>query len=142
MFQRDILQFYVGESEMKRFVIPVSFLNEASFQELLSQAVGEFGFHRPMGGLTIPCRDETLVDIASRLSTAWCTASSSVDKFSRHIHKYNFLPFLKDDIFFFPWIYSSTLLNVQYSDSSSYKKHTVLLLLIIIHIFQHSNLFM
>ncbi|KAK4477183.1 hypothetical protein RD792_016396 [Penstemon davidsonii] len=29
---------YVGEEEKRRFVIPVSFLNEPSFQELLCQA--------------------------------------------------------------------------------------------------------
>ncbi|RHN71359.1 putative small auxin-up RNA [Medicago truncatula] len=32
---------------MKRFLIPVSFLNEPLFQELLSQAEEEFGYCHP-----------------------------------------------------------------------------------------------
>ena len=59
---------YVGEHEKKRFVIPISFLNEPSFKDLLSQAEEEFGFDHPMGGLTIPCAEEILVDLTSRLS--------------------------------------------------------------------------
>ncbi|CAB4319522.1 unnamed protein product [Prunus armeniaca] len=47
---------YVGESEKQRFVVPISFLNQPAFQELLSEAEEEFGFDHPMGGLTIPCR--------------------------------------------------------------------------------------
>ncbi|RDX69864.1 hypothetical protein CR513_50966, partial [Mucuna pruriens] len=42
------LAVYVGE-KMKRFVIPVSYLNQPSFQHLLSQAVEEFGNDHPMG---------------------------------------------------------------------------------------------
>ncbi|KAF7841130.1 Auxin-induced protein 15A [Senna tora] len=48
---------YVGE-KMKRFVIPISYLNQPSFQDLLNQAEEEFGFEHPMGGLTIPCRED------------------------------------------------------------------------------------
>ncbi|KAI3446204.1 hypothetical protein Pfo_002869 [Paulownia fortunei] len=59
---------YVGESERKRFVIPVSYLNHPSFQDLLCQAEEEFGFHHPMGGLTIPCSEELFIDLTSRLS--------------------------------------------------------------------------
>ncbi|EYU35268.1 hypothetical protein MIMGU_mgv1a021605mg [Erythranthe guttata] len=62
------LAVYVGENEMKRFVIPLSYLNHPSFQELLFQAEQEFGFHHPMGGLTIPCREDLFVDLTSRLS--------------------------------------------------------------------------
>ncbi|KAH7851144.1 hypothetical protein Vadar_007768 [Vaccinium darrowii] len=58
---------YVGESEKKRFVIPISYLNNSSFQDLLSQSEEEFGFFHPMGGLTIPCKEEIFVDLASRL---------------------------------------------------------------------------
>ncbi|KAK7341400.1 hypothetical protein VNO80_24329 [Phaseolus coccineus] len=60
------LAVYVGE-KMKRFVIPVSYLNQPSFQDLLSQAVEEFGYDHPMGGLTIPCREDLFLDITSRL---------------------------------------------------------------------------
>ncbi|CAL5399638.1 unnamed protein product [Camellia sinensis] len=40
---------YVGERERKRFVIPISYLNQPSFQDLSSQAEEEFGFNHPMG---------------------------------------------------------------------------------------------
>ncbi|KAM7273971.1 hypothetical protein ACFE04_028635 [Oxalis oulophora] len=50
---KGCLAVYVGETEKKRFVIPISFLNEPAFQELLCKAEEEFGFQHPMGGLTI-----------------------------------------------------------------------------------------
>ncbi|KAH0900787.1 LOW QUALITY PROTEIN: hypothetical protein HID58_040290 [Brassica napus] len=51
-----------------KFVVPISFLNDPSFREFLSRAEEEFGFNHPMGGLTIPCREEVFLDlIASRL---------------------------------------------------------------------------
>ncbi|GLT70772.1 hypothetical protein SLA2020_428320 [Shorea laevis] len=58
---------YVGESEKKRFVVPVSFLNQPSFQQLLGKAEEEFGFDHPMGGLTIPCSEDIFIDLTSRL---------------------------------------------------------------------------
>ncbi|KAI8554136.1 hypothetical protein RHMOL_Rhmol05G0074600 [Rhododendron molle] len=58
---------YVGESEKKRFVIPISYLSNPSFQDLLSQAEEEFGFDHPMGGLTIPCREDLFICLASQL---------------------------------------------------------------------------
>ncbi|KAI8554142.1 hypothetical protein RHMOL_Rhmol05G0075200 [Rhododendron molle] len=61
------LAVYVGESEKKRFVIPISYLSNPSFQDLLSQAEEEFGFDHPMGGLTIPCREDVFIDLASQL---------------------------------------------------------------------------
>ena len=36
---------YVGETHKKRFVIPISYLKHPSFQNLLSHAEEEFGFH-------------------------------------------------------------------------------------------------
>ncbi|XP_051134581.1 auxin-induced protein 15A-like [Andrographis paniculata] len=63
------LAVYVGENdEKKRFVVPVSYLNHSSFQELLSQAEEEFGFYHPMGGLTIPCSEDFFADLTYRLS--------------------------------------------------------------------------
>ncbi|KAL8060261.1 hypothetical protein ABFX02_02G013200 [Erythranthe guttata] len=62
------LAVYVGQNEKKRFVIPLSYLNHPSFQELLFQTEQEFGFHHPMGGLTIPCSEDLFVDLTSRLS--------------------------------------------------------------------------
>ncbi|OIT40532.1 auxin-induced protein 15a [Nicotiana attenuata] len=58
---------YVGEEQKKRFVIRISFLNQPLFQDLLSQAEEEFGFDHPMGGLTIPCREDVFIDLTSRL---------------------------------------------------------------------------
>ncbi|KAI3911936.1 hypothetical protein MKW92_017302, partial [Papaver armeniacum] len=49
---------YVGETEKKRFIVPLSYLNHPSFQNLLSYAEEEFGFDHPMGGLTIPCNED------------------------------------------------------------------------------------
>ncbi|WVZ18877.1 hypothetical protein V8G54_006199 [Vigna mungo] len=60
---KGYLAVYVGE-KMKRFLIPVLFLNEPLFQELLRQAEEKFGFCHPMGGLTIPCEETQLLSIA------------------------------------------------------------------------------
>jgi len=57
------LAVYVGE-KMKRFLIPVSYLNQSSFQDLLGQAEEEFGYNHPMGGLKIPC-----VDVFQRITS-------------------------------------------------------------------------
>ena len=67
---KGYLAVYVGDSqsEMRRFVIPISCLNHASFQDLLSQSEEEFGFKHPMGVLTIPCSEDTFVDLISRFS--------------------------------------------------------------------------
>ncbi|XP_049405205.1 auxin-induced protein 15A-like [Solanum stenotomum] len=59
---------YVGEKQKKRFVIPISFLSQPLFQDLLSQAEEEFGFDHPMGGVTIPCSEDVFVDLTSRLN--------------------------------------------------------------------------
>ncbi|XP_028755765.1 auxin-induced protein 15A-like [Neltuma alba] len=58
------LALYVGE-EMKRFVIPISYLNQPSFQELLSEAEEEFGFDHPMGALTIPCTEDVFLKVTT-----------------------------------------------------------------------------
>ncbi|PON39755.1 Small auxin-up RNA [Parasponia andersonii] len=66
---KGYLAVYVGdESKMKRFVIPVTFLNRPPFQKLLSQAEEKFGFDHPMGALTIPCKEDTFIDLISRLT--------------------------------------------------------------------------
>ncbi|KAL7237439.1 hypothetical protein ACSBR2_003684 [Camellia fascicularis] len=61
------LAVYVGESQRKGFVVPVSVLNHPSFQDLLLQAEEEFGFHHPMGGLTIPCNEQAFLELTSQL---------------------------------------------------------------------------
>ncbi|KAM7273171.1 hypothetical protein ACFE04_027835 [Oxalis oulophora] len=65
---KGYLAVYVGESEMKRVVIPISYLNHSEFQNLLSQSEEQFGFDHPMGCLTIPCTAEVFVDMISRFS--------------------------------------------------------------------------
>ncbi|KAL9671237.1 hypothetical protein QQ045_008803 [Rhodiola kirilowii] len=58
---------YVGENQKKRYVVPVKFLNHPSFQHLLRQAEDEFGFHHPMGGISIPCREEAFLKLTSKI---------------------------------------------------------------------------
>ena len=65
---------YVGDNEKKRFLIPVAYLNHPSFQELLFLAEEEFGFNHLMGGLTIPCSEDSFVDFISGLSRRWYVA--------------------------------------------------------------------
>ena len=52
---------------MRRFVIPISFLNHPSFLELLSKAEEEFGYDHPIGGLTIPYSEDIFIDLTSHL---------------------------------------------------------------------------
>ncbi|XP_062077015.1 auxin-responsive protein SAUR24-like [Humulus lupulus] len=66
---KGFLAVYVGdESGMKRFVIPVAYLNQPSFQDFLSRAEEEFGFHHPMGALTFPCTEDAFLNLISRLN--------------------------------------------------------------------------
>ncbi|KAL5713497.1 hypothetical protein ACHQM5_015566 [Ranunculus cassubicifolius] len=60
---------YVGESQKKRFVVPISYLTHSSFQDLLNQAEEEYGFSHPMGGITIPCDEDIFLDLTQRLSS-------------------------------------------------------------------------
>lgn len=62
------LAIYVGEKEKKRYVVPISYMSHPLFQKLLSKAEEEFGFDHPMGGLTIPCREETFIDVTYSLN--------------------------------------------------------------------------
>ena len=61
---KGYLAVYVGE-KMKRFVIPVSYLNQPPFQDLLSEGEEEFGYYHSMGGLTIPCNEDVFQRITS-----------------------------------------------------------------------------
>ncbi|CAN1160433.1 Auxin-responsive protein SAUR27 [Linum perenne] len=44
------------------------YLRQPLFQDLLSMAEEEFGFDHPMGGLTLPCSEETFIYVTSALS--------------------------------------------------------------------------
>ncbi|CAN1218637.1 Auxin-responsive protein SAUR24 [Linum perenne] len=58
---KGFLAVYVGEKQKKRFVVPLSYLSQPLFQDLLSMAEEEFG-------LTIPCSEETFISATSSLS--------------------------------------------------------------------------
>ncbi|KAL0417687.1 UNVERIFIED_CONTAM: Auxin-responsive protein SAUR50 [Sesamum radiatum] len=49
----------VDDDELKRFVVPLSFLTHPSFLRLLEQAAEEYGFDHD-GALTVPCRPTEL----------------------------------------------------------------------------------
>ncbi|KAF6157808.1 hypothetical protein GIB67_038276 [Kingdonia uniflora] len=61
---------YIGESQKKRFTVPLSYLSHPSFQDLLRQAEEEFGFNHPMGGLTIPCSEDAFINLTCELSSS------------------------------------------------------------------------
>jgi len=65
--RKGYVAVYIGEKQ-KRFVIPISYLNQPSFQDLLCQAEEEFEYDHPMGGLTIPCAEDVFQRITSRLN--------------------------------------------------------------------------
>lgn len=58
---------YVGERQRKRYVVPISFLDQPLFLELLNMAEEEFGFSHPAGGLTIPCGEDTFIAVTNHL---------------------------------------------------------------------------
>ncbi|KAK9112983.1 hypothetical protein Scep_020502 [Stephania cephalantha] len=62
MVPKGHIAVYVGETQ-RRFVVPISYLNNPLFQDLLNQAEEEFGFDHPMGGLTIPCDEEAFLNL-------------------------------------------------------------------------------
>ncbi|GJV41647.1 retrovirus-related pol polyprotein from transposon RE1 [Tanacetum coccineum] len=69
--QRDVpkgyFAVYVGEDHRKRFVVPLSYLDQPLFQELLWRSEEDFGFNHPMGGLIIPCHEEAFVHLTNQL---------------------------------------------------------------------------
>ncbi|XP_020228531.1 auxin-responsive protein SAUR40 [Cajanus cajan] len=54
---KGYLAVYVGP-ELRRFIIPTTYLSHSLFKVLLEKAAEEFGFDHS-GGLTIPCEIET-----------------------------------------------------------------------------------
>ncbi|WCJ42852.1 SAUR-like auxin-responsive protein family [Euphorbia peplus] len=54
---KGYLAVYVGP-ELRRFIIPTSYLSHSLFKVLLEKVEEEFGFDHS-GGLTIPCETET-----------------------------------------------------------------------------------
>ncbi|RDX82120.1 Nucleosome assembly protein 1;3, partial [Mucuna pruriens] len=64
---KGYLEVYVGD-KTRRFVIPLLYLNQPSFQELLSQAEEEFGYDHPTCGLTIQCNEDEFLNLTSHLN--------------------------------------------------------------------------
>ncbi|PIA56047.1 hypothetical protein AQUCO_00700404v1 [Aquilegia coerulea] len=62
---------YVGDNQTKkkRYIVPIAYLNQASFQQLLSKAEEEYGYHHPTGGLTIPCNEDLFINLTSKLNS-------------------------------------------------------------------------
>ncbi|KAJ7978559.1 auxin-induced protein 15A-like [Quillaja saponaria] len=65
---KDHFAVYVGETQKKRFVIPISNLNNPLFQELLDWTDAEFGFDHPMESLEIPCSEEHFIGLISAVN--------------------------------------------------------------------------
>lgn len=77
---------YVGELQKKRFVVPISYLSHPLFVDLLNRAEEEFGFNHPMGGLTIPCKEDTFINLTSQLRASWSNIIDIFDIFITSIH--------------------------------------------------------
>ncbi|KAA3482290.1 SAUR-like auxin-responsive protein family [Gossypium australe] len=85
---------YVGENQ-KRFVIPVSFLSQPLFQDLLGKSEEEFGYSHPTGGLTIPCNEDIFLDVTSRLNQLICSLATLIFTSSNTKVLYLCFPFSK-----------------------------------------------
>lgn len=68
--QKGHFAVYVGETEQKRFIVPLSYLKDHSFQKLLRRAEDEFGYDHPMGCLTIPCNVEMFISVTCSLNSS------------------------------------------------------------------------
>lgn len=73
---------YIGESTRSRFLVPISYLKQPLFEELLRRAEEEYGFVYPLGGLTIPCSEDAFFSVTSHLKNHYyctrCKESNSV----------------------------------------------------------------
>ena len=61
---KGFLAVYVGP-ELRRFVIPTSYLSMPDFKALMEQMVDEFGFEQE-GGLQIPCEEKDFEEILGK----------------------------------------------------------------------------
>lgn len=57
---------YVGELNKHRFVVPISYLKDPLFQDLLRRSEEEYGFDYPAGCLSIPCSENAFLDVTCR----------------------------------------------------------------------------
>lgn len=65
------LAVYVGETQRRRFVVPITYLNHPSFKDLLRRAEEEFGYDYPTGCLTIPCTEAVFLNLTAKLHFRW-----------------------------------------------------------------------
>ncbi|KAH7866857.1 hypothetical protein Vadar_025874 [Vaccinium darrowii] len=53
---------YVGE-EMRRFVVPISYLRVPIFKQLLDMAAEEYGFQHSQKGIVLPCHESSFQQV-------------------------------------------------------------------------------
>ncbi|KAL8110842.1 hypothetical protein AgCh_026548 [Apium graveolens] len=58
---------YVG-SEMTRFVVPIAYLKNALFQELLQKAAEDYGFDHQYSSIVLPCDESSFRRLVSSLA--------------------------------------------------------------------------
>lgn len=75
---KGFLPVYVGDVQKRRFLVPVSYLYHPKFQKLLEMSAEEFDFGHPMGGLTIPCKEEVFIKLTSQLKASGILQISSL----------------------------------------------------------------
>ena len=69
---KGCINVYVGEGTNKRFIIPITYLKHPSFQTLLKLSEEEFGYDHPMGGLPLPCKEETFIELTHDIYSRIC----------------------------------------------------------------------
>lgn len=58
---KDHFVVYVG-NERKRFVVPISYLKNPSFRQLLDNAAEEYGYDNP-NGIILPCDESSFISL-------------------------------------------------------------------------------
>ncbi|KAJ0965572.1 hypothetical protein J5N97_026710 [Dioscorea zingiberensis] len=80
---KGYLAVYVGE-DLRRFVIPASYLCQPVFRTLMEKVAEEFGFQQT-GGLRIPCNEDVFEEILVVLEE---TTSKSRKKKKNRLSRY------------------------------------------------------
>lgn len=75
---RGFLAVYVGP-ELRRFVIPTSYLSMPDFKALMERMAEEFGYYQE-GGLQIPCEEEQFEEILDKCFTRHQTKTKTKTK--------------------------------------------------------------
>lgn len=61
---------YVGE-QLKRFTLPLSYLKNPIFQQLLQKSAEEYGFSRQRS-IVLPCDESTFERVIRAMAKSWC----------------------------------------------------------------------